>query len=137
MELINYLETKRISLCAIQEQRICYKDDVRRSLLGGSWELFTASANDRGVGRVGFLLSMATRKALENVQKMSSRIIKVQLSARETNTSNKVYIFSVHASTNTVTCEEKGNFYADLETHTADIPSERSPLHHRGLQRAS
>lgn len=37
-------------------------------------------------------------------------------------TSTKIHIFGMYAPTNTATHDEKDNFYADLETQTAELP---------------
>ena len=62
MVLVSYCIDKGIEILAIQEHRILLKSDdpIRMEQFGNGWYFLYTSADDKGGGDVGFLVSART-----------------------------------------------------------------------------
>lgn len=123
MELACKFEQYEIDILALQEHRIFHKDEeIVYKKCGKSSTLITASCerNDMNaaVRGVGFLLSDRAMKAVKSVEKVSNRIIVLNLTGNP-----KATIICAYSPCNTSEDEEIEEFYDDLSETINNLPA--------------
>ena len=119
------LDAKRRNLAftAIQEHRFCHDETIKSKEITKEFTLITTSATrnsiNASVGGVGFLFHNKVMNSITKVQKISNRIIKVDLDGNPATT-----LFSCYSPTNMSEDSDISEFYNNL---TDAI--ENTPLH--------
>ena len=120
MELVSYCIQKEIEILAIQEHRIHFNsaDPIRRERFGNGWFFVYTSADDKGGGGVGFLISARVYKFINSVKSVSPRILQINIKDY-----NKIAscFYSIYSPTS---CAEVGlveEFYSALSDSVSGL----------------
>jgi hypothetical protein len=120
-ELISYCVRKGVEILAIQEHRIVFKSDdpIRKEHYGNGWVFIYTTADEKGVGGVGFLISARVYKFITSIKSISSRILQVNVKDHAKVASA---FFSVYSPTSCAELEVVENFYDVLSEAVRLIP---------------
>ena len=120
MELVSFCINKGIEILAIQEHRILFKSDdpIRRERFGNGWYFIHTSADDKGGGGVGFLVSARIYNFLNSVKSVNSRIL--QINVRDGNKIASCF-YSVYSPTLCAEIEVVEQFYSDLSGSVSEL----------------
>ena len=68
-------------MLAIQEHRIVFKSDdpIRKEVFGNGWVFIYTTADEKGGGGVGFLVSARVYKFVTSIKSISPRILQLNI----------------------------------------------------------
>ena len=121
-ELICYCVRKGIEILAIQEHRIFFESDdpIRKEFFGNGWVFIYTSADEKGGGGVGFLVSARVYKFIINVKSISPRILQLNIKDHAKIAS---CFFSIYSPTSCADLEVVEDFYSVLSSSVSDVPT--------------
>ena len=120
-ELVSYCVRKGIEVLAIQEHRIVFvsEDPINKEIYGNDWVFLYTSADAKGVGGIGFLVSSRVYKFVSSIKSISPRIL--QLNIRDHNKIASCF-YSVYSPTSCAEIELVEKFYSDLSESVTSLP---------------
>jgi hypothetical protein len=120
-ELVCYCVREGIEILAIQEHRILFKSDdpIRKEHYGNDWVFLYTTADDKGGGGVGFLISSRVYKFISSVKSVSSRIL--QLNVRD-HAKIASCFYSIYSPTSCSELDIVEEFYNVLSSSVSTIP---------------
>ena len=112
-ELVSHCVRKGIEVLAIQEHRIVFvsEDPIKKEVYGNDWVFLYTSADAKGVGGIGFLVSSRVYKFVNSIKSISSRVL--QLNIRDHDKIASCF-YSVYSPTSCAEIEVVEKFYSDL-----------------------
>ena len=121
-ELICYCESKGIEVLAIQEHRIIFKSDdpIRKEKYGNNWVFIYTTADEKGGGGVGFLVSARVYKFVTSIRTISPRIL--QLNIKDHAKIASCY-YCIYSPTSCADLEVVEDFYTVLSSSVTTIPA--------------
>ena len=121
-ELVYSALQNDIDIICIQEHRFYHPDlDLKYNDVGRGWTLISASAwknsTNATIGGVGILLSPKAMKCLNNIEKISPRIVAATFNGNPATT-----VISCYSPTNTSDEQDVITFYDELSALTHHVP---------------
>ncbi|XP_033120876.1 craniofacial development protein 2-like [Anneissia japonica] len=126
-ELLYHAVTQQNHIICIQEHRLLHAQEVKYNYLGNGWQLVTSSAtqNSQGaaIGGVGFLLSPAASKSLQNVNHVNPRLLTANFAGEPA-----CDIITCYSPTSTGTKAAVNTFYEGIQMTVNDIPKQNTVI---------
>ena len=121
-ELVCYCIHKEIEVLAIQEHRIYFVSDdpIRREQFGNGWYFIYSTADSKGGGGVGFLISARVYKFVSSVKSVSPRVMQVNIRDGYRVAS---CFYSIYSPTSCAEPEVVEEFYNVLSESVSIIPA--------------
>ena len=121
-ELICYCVSRGIEVLAIQEHRIVFKSDdpIRKEKYGNDWVFIHTTADEKGGGGVGFLVSARVYKFVSSIRSISPRILQLNIKDQAKIAS---CFYCIYSPTSCAELEVVEDFYSALSSSVTTIPA--------------
>ena len=121
-ELVCYSVKNGIEVFAIQEHRIVFKSDdpIRKEHYGNQWVFLYTTADEKGGGGVGFLVSARVYKFVTSVKSISPRILQLKIKDHAKIAS---CFYCIYSPTSCAELEVVEDFYSALSGSVEIIPA--------------